>query len=693
LKHAREPPTKAPSSRDELAKPGVFQLRRPTQGLPAETAQLPKEMTIKMKASPRQRWAWVPPLTALLAASCLALLAIGTAALAAPSRHNRHRASFEATLTIPRPLLIAAKLSTRADRKLVAEARALKLCLRANPPQSGRCVAAGGAVQGAGVSLRGAERRLARIARASAKAHNAAAATGRPPKLTVTGYRLSWTRIAHVRSYVLMRIVPGQARQYSLLSATYTTPPPVPGLSVSYEVRTAVYWSAWSNRETVAYPSPTVSPTPAPTPRPSRRHHHERVIVEALDTQAAPAISVSRETLTWNAVANVNTYVLVSRATGEDESFTVVSGTSITPTPVAGATVHYSVRTAVDGSAWSPEAAISFPEPSPVPTPTSPPPTEGSPKSPSQPSASFQPGVNAGRVYPGQLDLAAATQLGAKLVRVEFPIEASAAQLEKTIAGYAEIGVRVAPLAAFEGKLPSPAEAQSLSDWVKAYGPGGTFWAGRSDGWLAIQSIEFGNETSAGYQYGDNAGDASYTARAETYATRLKEAAEAISATGIKVGLLATTGDWTGDWMNGMFSAVPNLAGYLAGWVSHPYGTSWRKTLEELVNQTAAHGAPSTMPIDITEWGLANDNGRCLTLNYGWNPCMTSQEAGETLRKTLAEIHTMLGSRLGMFMLYQIRDQQPAGLTNEREDYFGLLQHEGQTKGSYTQAAQEVLAG
>ncbi len=102
---------------------------------------------------------------------------------------------------------------------------------------------------------------------------------------------------------------------------------------------------------------------------------------------------------------------------------------------------------------------------------------------------------------------------------------------------------------------------------------------------------------------------------------------------------------------------MPNFSNYVAGWITHPYGTGWRRTLEELISQTASHGAPSTIPIDITEWGLASDGGNCLTANYGWNPCMSYQEAAEILRKTFAEMRQMLGSRLGMFMLYQVRDQ------------------------------------
>jgi hypothetical protein len=290
------------------------------------------------------------------------------------------------------------------------------------------------------------------------------------------------------------------------------------------------------------------------------------------------------------------------------------------------------------------------------------------------------------------LDVNGAAQLGAKLVRVEFPIGMATAQIEPIIAGYAAKGIRVAPLAGFAGTMPTPAEARNLASWARTFGPGGTFWTNHTDGQLAIQTIEFGNETSGGYQYGDNAGDPSYTARAQTYAVRLKEASEAIAASQVKVGLLAVAEDWTGDWMNGMFSAVPNLGSYIAGWISHAYGPGWRSEIEDVINYAAAHGAPSTLPIDITEWGLATDNGNCLTDNYGWNNCMSYQEAAETLRQNVREMREMLGSRMGLFMLYQVRDQEPSGATNNREDYFGLLQHELQPKGAYTTAAKEFLA-
>ena len=382
---------------------------------------------------------------------------------------------------------------------------------------------------------------------------------------------------------------------------------------------------------------------------------------------AAPELSVSGGTLHWRAVAGISAYEVVTRVPGQPARYSTVSTTSLTPAPVPGQTVKYSVRTNATGSAWAPDVSISF--------------------------TAFQPGMNAGWVYTGQMDTQAVPKMGAKVVRVNFPIEWTAAQLKPTIAGYAAMGVRVAPLASFDGRIPSSAEARALGTWAKAYGPGGTFWAGRTDGNLAIETIEFGNETSGGYQYGDGAGAPSYMARARAYATLLKEAAQAISATGVPVGMLAVSEDWTGDWMKEMFAAVPNFGSYVGGWISHPYGTGWKLKLENIVKQAAEHGAPASIPIDVTEWGVASDNGRCLNDNYGYNACMTYQEAGETLRSVTAGIRSLLGARLGLFLFYQARDQAVSGASTEREGYFGLLQHALQTKGGYTSAAQEVLKG
>jgi hypothetical protein len=631
-----------------------------------------------MTTATARRWARISPLVAVAAGS-LAFSSNAAVAAVPTSTAVNH----------------AAHLSTQADHSLVSAAKRLKSCTREHGSGSSRCAGPRHAVQANGRRLARYERNLARLAReyASARASSGWWAQ-RAPVLSVEGNRLSWTQIGNVQTYVLQRSVPGEAVQYSLVRGTSTTPPPVPGLVVSYALRTDVGGSTWSQSRTISYPSPKhapsapqpgqpeTNPTPpetTPTPPETNPTPPERI-----DTQAAPAIIVSGKQLRWNAAVGVSAYVLATIVPGHPTTYTEVTGTSTTPTAVPGVTVRYSVRTAVNGSVWAPEVAISYPA---VPAP--PEKTAPAPESPASPGGTFEPGINGSYET---TDVNNAAQLGAKIVRLAFPIGMAAAHFESLVAAYAAKGVRVELLAEFYGTLPTPAEAQNLAGWAKEYGPGGSFWANRSDGQLAVQTIEFGNETSGGYQYGDEPGKPSFTARAQTYAVRLKESAEAISAGGVKVGLLAVSEDWTGDWMNGMFSAVPNLGSYITGWISHPYGTGWKTKIEDIIKQAAAHGAPATLPIDVTEWGIATDNGRCLVNNYGLNPCMTYQEAAETMRRTVAEIRALLGSREGLFLIYQGRDQGITGTSNDREMYFGLVQHALQPKGAYTTAAEEVLA-
>jgi hypothetical protein len=606
----------------------------------------------------------------LLALGIVSLLALvpGAASAARHQRSHAHRSSFSGALRA------ASMRANRADRRLVAEARTLRRCLRAG----GACTHLHQSVERAGRAFTAAERNLALKARRSNRAASSSALV-RPPTLRVSGYKLDWNRVAtRATGYVLISAVPGQPYHYDYVHALSSTPPPVPGTTVSYAVRSAVSSSHWSNIIKITYPAAPPAPTPTPPAGPPS---------EQLNLKAAPALRASGQTLEWNLVANVTAYILVTKVPGQPEAFTAVSGTSTTPAAVAGKTVTYSVRTAVDGSEWARPVTITYPA-APAPKETAPPPSKESGFSVIG-TEGFQPGINSGT---NPQDYTGTQILGAKIVRISMSIGAPASAWESIVSSYAAKGVRIAPLASFYGRIPTPAEAQNVASWAKAYGPGGTYWASHSGGNLAFQTIEFGNETSYGYQYGDNAGTPSYQARAQTYAVRLKEAAEAIGATGVKVGVLAVADDPSGNWMNGMFQAVPNLGNYVSGWVTHPYGTSGKGKILGVLQQTAAHGAPSNIPIDITEWGLSTDNGVCVYENYGLNPCMTYAEAAEQLKKSVAEIKSLVGSRLQLFLLYQVRDEENAGASNDREAYFGLLQHEDQPKGAFTTAVQELLA-
>jgi hypothetical protein len=291
-----------------------------------------------------------------------------------------------------------------------------------------------------------------------------------------------------------------------------------------------------------------------------------------------------------------------------------------------------------------------------------------------------------------------AGQLGASYVRVEFDIGTPVSQIAPAIEQYASKGIRVLLLAGFYGYIPSQAQAENLASWARAFGPGGTFWTGRSDGALAVREIEFGNETNQSYQFGNCSWDCSgYVPRAEAYARSLKAAQVAIDSSNGNsgTGLLAIGDDGgtgSSNWVNGMFNAVPDLGARITGWSTHDYGpkSRWQPTIDHLIAWTGAHSAPSTLPIYITELGISTDNGGCLNNNYGWNACMTYQEAATNLHNDINDLTTTY-PRIKALMLYQIYDQHPTG-SNNSEYYFGALQNNGEPKGPYTTEIQTQLA-
>jgi len=305
-------------------------------------------------AQSHPRWAPSKPL-ALLFVTCLVLPSIGATAGARPSHPSiRARAS-----AISQALKAAGAASTRADHALVAEARALRAC---QVRHSKHCRATRRSVQRAGHRLAVTERRLSKLARGRSRTTNASAAT-RAPHLTVSGQTLTWAPVGSVNTYVFVRKVPGQADQYSVITGESITPPPVPGYTVRYSIRTDVNGSAWAHEQSISYPAPTPPNTPpaepptitpiTPTTPPS---------TPPTNPQTAPIITVSGQTLTWTQIGSVHTYVLVSKTPGQADQYSAISGTSTTPPVVPGATVHYSVRTAVEGSAWSPEVIIAYPQ-------------------------------------------------------------------------------------------------------------------------------------------------------------------------------------------------------------------------------------------------------------------------------------------------------------------------------------------
>jgi hypothetical protein len=505
------------------------------------------------------------------------------------------------------------------------------------------------------------------------------------PTLTVDGQTLRWPRVAGVADYVLVRKLAGHADSYSVVHGTSATPVAAPGKTATYSVRTAVDGSAWASERRITYPATSTSnggsggdgstSTPAPTtPAPT-----------TASRSAAPVVTVDGQTLRWAKVADVTHYVMVRKIAGQSDVYSMVSGTSVTPPAADGATVSYSLRTDVDGSAWASERTITYP-------------AAAAPAS-SPSSGPLEVGLVAGSAL--QWELPFIQTLGAKTARMEFDINTPASQMEAAIGAYAAAGVRPLLLATFNSRTPTAAEAANLATWAAAFGPGGSFWAGKGyAASTAVTSIEFGNESNQSWQYPQISGDANwaktsfYANLATQYALRFKDAKAAVTAANPSVGLLAiadTPGNWP-QWMDAVFAAVPNFGSLVSGWVVHPYGPTWQSNIDNALAQVASHGAPSTTPIYATEFGIATDNGRCLSDNYGWDKCMTYAQAGSALTQALTGMKAKYGSRLKDVFLYEAHDLQNSGNSSDREAYFGGLTLGGQAKGAYTDAIKSVLA-
>jgi hypothetical protein len=371
---------------------------------------------------------------------------------------------------------------------------------------------------------------------------------------------------------------------------------------------------------------------------------------------------------------------------GGQGSSTGSAGTGSTGTPVRSTTGSGSTASGPTSSTGSTPTAPTAPSTrtsAPAPTPA-----------PSVPlsDGTFTMGVVSGSGLSFELPII--QKLGAHTARMEFSINTPVSQMVSVIQSYAKAGIRPLLLAGFSGGMPSAAEAQNLASWASEFGPGGSAWQGQSyPAGTAVTDIEFGNETSYTYQYSDNSASA-YASRAQTYALRFKEAATSIQAAAPGVGLLAQ-GDSGGsgpEWVNQMFKAVPNLGQYVAGWTIHPYGPEWQSRIDNMISTTQAAGAPSTIPVYVTEWGLDSDNGRCLEYNFGFNKCMTYEEAASVLSSTVSAMTARYGSRLAALYLFQANDQEPAGTGTNLESHFGALQLNGEAKGSFTTTVESLLS-
>jgi hypothetical protein len=590
-----------------------------------------------------------------------------TAGAATGSGANRSHAVARASRLVPPSLALAARRSTQADRLLVTRAKALKHCLATHRGHTRKCRAAQSGVQQAGVQLAAARRSLARIAQHTAHASDAnanAEAATQAPSLTVSGETLSWNRVANVNNYVLVRNVAGQPAQYSVLTGTSTTPAPVPGVTAEYSVRTTVNGAEWSSPQSVAYPSDA--------PRPN--------------TQAAPVISVSGETITWSPIGGVSTYILASTAPGKATQYSVVSGDSIAPAAVPGQTVQFSIRTAVNGSAWSAEVSIAFP-------------TAGSTGSGTEAPVSFSEpfvkGINANIAGWGSQAPQVASEvnsLGANWAREDLAWSEAEPQrgvfdwtsFESVIATARANGLTILPIVGYAPSWTTPDDATAYGEFVKAavarFGPGTE---------ANLQWWELWNEPYFSYAWSNK------TPEPEAYARDAVAAAEAARSVAPSVKLLISadyedstqTGGstpWETSWIDDMFAAEPNLGQWINGVAAHPYGDDPSQPLAEAGGWKDASGNWAFQRIDnIRAKFLAHGvNVPFWLTEAGWSTWESSEAAQA---KNYADLITQVKARPWVRALFPFCLREFSAEPTNNQPGFGLLKYGSwQPKAAFT---------
>jgi hypothetical protein len=534
----------------------------------------------------------------------------------------------------------------RSDRALVSGAHRYQKCGKS----SKRCAARHRALQLAGQALARTERELAHTSVVTQRQADLQTSQVAPGVQRARG-GLKWANVPQAHAYLVVRRAPGMTSHYSVVGATAIKLPAVPGKTVTYRVRAAVPGSAWSTPTQITY---------APKPRDDRR--------------SAPIVGVSGAKISWSKVGDVEDYVVVRKVAGRADVYTSVHGDSVTPTAVPGATATYSVRTAVTDSVWSPDVQITFPADQPSTPAVSPAPTTPSASASSTQATGFVVGLNMRRWDDN--DRRAAAILHPRVVRFEMDAT-NPSTGDHWVDFYASLGATPQPMAWFKG-VPSTAQIDALAAWAKGK-------AGK------VKLIELGNEDSYTYKYGDGPEDASYQARARAYAQAAARLGQDLAGSGVGVLAQADDGD-TGSstWVDQMYAAVPDLHKWVAGWVLHPYGPSPTQALGRLVSQVAKHGGDG-LKVYCTELGVASDNGRTLSDNYGFAKNMTYQQAADALTSVIGSLKA--SGKVAQALLYQSTDQDASGTSADREGYFGVLQADGTTtKGALTQAAINLLA-
>jgi hypothetical protein len=415
-------------------------------------------------------------------------------------------------------------------------------------------------------------------------------------------------------------------------------------------------------------------------------------------------LSVSGQTVTWQALSGVNDYVLATirnPATTRDTTYQFVSGTSVAPTAFPGETVKYGMRANVSGAPWGNEVSIAY-----AATPTPAPPVN---PTPTPPSSSLRVGLNAnaqgyGSGMGGVQDGVRAT--GAGWTREAFAWDVIEPQsgswdfsrYDAVLLSAAQRGLMVLPVLMTAPGWAAPAwnaipsDPTAYGDYVAhvaaRYGPGGSFWSAHPDlAAFAPQYFEIWNEPYY-VQFSNN------DINPGRYARLVKAAGQAGKAANPQAKFLAaaetdvqpTGGSQWVSWTDAMYQAVPDLNNYFDGVAVHPYSGNQAPDapvngyvhdkfvrMQTIRDKFVSHGA-ANKPFWITEIGWSTCTGN--------NECVSESNQAAYTAKLFDMIKTTYSSYVQGIFLYHYTDFGN-GDPNDREQWYGMIHRDGSHKPVY----------
>lgn len=454
-----------------------------------------------------------------------------------------------------------------------------------------------------------------------------------------------------------------------------------------------------------------------------------------VNDKAAPTITVSKETLSWNEIGDVTHYVLMTRAPGKSAEDKELTGTSVTPSALHGVTVHYSVRTNVADSDWAKEVTISYPavasEPSPPAstgtgpkTKTESPPAkdEGSSKTEGTTSGSgigsgssstgsgsesitgatggdgsseaiessvssfgpFIKGVNTnmegwGTSAVPQIASEMST-LGANWAREEISwaeVESKKgvfnwSNVDKTFAAAKAQGITILPVVGYAPSWAAPSDATDYAAFVKAAVE--RYGPGTASN---LQWFELWNEPYDSYAW------SGHTPEPEAYARDVLAASQAAKGVSPTVKVLISA-DYRGEpqtggltssetsWIPSMFAAVPNLGEWIDGVSVHPYGGDPALPLASATGWTDVDGKWSFRRIDMI---------RAQFLEHSVNvPFWITEDGWSTVNVTESEqakdysdLVTQIEARPWIRALFPYCLREFSSNADDQESAYGLL--------------------